>query len=180
MYTGDLVRTVRNRFLKIALSLLIVWAPFAGHAAAQQTSLKDQIVGTWTLVLVDNVLPDGSRVQLYGPDPHGILIFDAAGRYALEIFRSGRPRFAGGDKSKGTPEEYQAAVAGSNSHFGTYAVDEAGHTITFHIEYASFPNWEGTQQKRSFLLKGDELTYTVPTPTTGGTATGEVRWKKIH
>ncbi len=159
---------------------LLLWVSPASRAAAQQPPLKDQLVGTWTLVLVDNVQSDGSRVQLYGPNPQGILFFDGAGHYALEILRSGRPRFAANDKSKGTPEEYQAAVQGTNSHFGTYAVDDAGHTITFHIDHASFPNWEGTDQKRSFTLSGDELIYTVPTPTTGGTATGEVRWKRLR
>jgi len=159
---------------------MLLLALSASCLKAQNPSLKDRLVGTWTLVLVDNVKPDGSRVQLYGPDPRGILFFDGSGNYALEILRSGRPKFAANDKSKGTPEENRAAVQGSNSHFGTYTVDEVSHTIAFNIEYASFPNWEGTQQKRSFTLTGDELAYTVPTPTTGGTATGEVRWKKIH
>jgi hypothetical protein len=102
---------------------LLLWVSPASRAAAQQPPLKDQLVGTWTLVLVDNVQSDGSRIQLYGPNPQGILFFDGAGHYALEILRSGRPRFAANDKSKGTPEEYQAAVQGTNSHFGTYAVE---------------------------------------------------------
>jgi hypothetical protein len=32
----------------------------------------------------------------------------------------------------------------------------------FHIEGASFPNWEGQQQRRSFELRGDTLSYRVP------------------
>jgi lipocalin-like protein len=159
---------------------LLLFLSSADLVGAESRPLTEQIVGTWTLLLVDNVLPDGSRVHLYGPSPQGILFFDKTGHYGLQILRSGRPKFAANDKSKGTPEENQAAVQGSNSHFGTYTVDEASHTITFHIEHASFPNWEGTEQKRSFTLVVDEVTYTVPTPTTGGTATGQVRWKRIR
>ena len=94
--------------------------------------------------------PDGSRVHLYGPSPSGLLMFDAGGRYGLQIVSAGRPAFAANDKGRGTADEYQAAVQGSNAHFGTYAVDQAEGTITFRIEHASFPNWEGTEQTRAF------------------------------
>jgi hypothetical protein len=94
--------------------------------------------------------------------------------------RADRPKFAANDKSKGTPEEYQAAVQGTNAHFGTYSISKDGGSIVFHIEHASFPNWEGTDQKRPFTLAGDDLTYTVPTPTTGAKVTGEVKWKRVH
>jgi hypothetical protein len=156
---------------------LILAAPLA---RAQQPTLKEQLVGTWSLVLVDNILPDHSRVALYGPNPQGILTFDANGHYSLQILRSGRARFAANDKSKGTPEENQATVQGTNCHFGTYTVNDADGSITFHIEHASFPNWEGTEQKRPLVLKGDTLTYTVPNPTTGNGATGEVSWRRVR
>jgi hypothetical protein len=139
----------------------------------------EKLTGTWTLVSVDNVLPDGSRVHLYGSDPHGILMFDVEGHYSLQIMSAGRARFASNDKSQGTPEENRAAVQGSNSHFGTYSVNEKDHTITFRIEHASFPNWEGTSQKRSFTLADGRLRYSVPTPTTGPAgAIGELEWKR--
>jgi hypothetical protein len=152
------------------------WSDVSGtsrHAAG-----SNPLVGTWTLVLVDNVLPDGSRVHLYGPTPSGLLMFDAGGRYSLQIMSEGRPPFAAKDKSRGTADEYRAAVQGSNAHFGTYAIDQAVRTITFRIEHASFPNWEGTAQERSFSLVGDRLKYTVPAPTTGGGAVGEVEWRR--
>lgn len=171
----------RHKALTLSMSLLLLaLTVFMGKAIAQKTA-NEQVVGTWILVLVDNVLPDGSRVQLYGPNPQGILMFDASGRYSMQILRDGRPKFAANDKSKGTPEEYKAAVQGSNSHFGTYTVNETDHTVTFHIEHASFPNWEGTERKSPFTLTGDEFKYTVANPTTGGAnVTGEVAWKRLH
>ena len=169
-----LYRSVHSALHALALLFVCAGAP-AGQAAESPT----QLAGTWTLVLVDNILPDGSRVHLYGASPQGLLMFDGHGRYALQILRSDRPRFAANDKGKGTPAENQAAVQGSNTHFGTCAVNEVDHTLTFRIEHASFPNWEGTEQKRSFALTGEELTYTVPTPTTGTAATGEVVWRRL-
>jgi lysophospholipase L1-like esterase len=160
----------------LLLAAALRWGGAPG--APERSAAPNPLVGTWALVLVDNVLPDGNRVHLYGPSPSGLLMFDAGGRYGLQIVSAGRPAFASNDKSRGTADEYQAAVQGSNAHFGTYAIDQAKGTITFRIEHASFPNWEGTEQRRSFSLVGDRLTYTVPAPTTGGGAVGEVEWQR--
>jgi lysophospholipase L1-like esterase len=160
----------------LLLAAALRWGDAQG--ASERGAPANPLVGTWTLVLVDNVRPDGSRIHLYGPRPSGLLMFDAGGRYGLQIVSAGRPLFAANDKSRGTADEYQAAVQGSNAHFGTYAIDEGKGTITFRIEHASFPNWEGTEQSRSFSLVGDRLKYTVPAPTTGGGAVGEVEWQR--
>ena len=163
--------------MRRALSILVL-----GLVATTLSALEpahEPLTGTWTLVSVDNVFPDGTRVQPYGPNPKGILMFDAAGRYSLQIFRAGRAGFASNEKSRGTAEEYKATVEGTNSHFGKYPIDEAAHTITFQIEHASFPNWEGTEQKRSFTRAGDELRYTVPVTTTKDGAVGEVVWRRV-
>lgn len=174
---------MRGRRLLTAIILSLLLSAFgkqAGQIAAAQTSPEQQLIGAWTLVSVDNLLPDGSRLHLYGPTPQGLLIFDTDGHYSLQIYRAGRAKFAANDKSRGTPEENSAAVQGANAHFGQYAIDGANHTITFRIEHASFPNWDGTRQQRAYTISGDMLTYTVPTPTTGGTAVGEVVWKRAR
>jgi hypothetical protein len=48
--------------------------------------------------------------------------------------------------------------------------------ITFKIETSTFPNWDGIEQKRPFTITGDELQYTVPAQSGGGT--GTVVWKR--
>lgn len=53
-------------------------------------------------------------------------------------------------------------MLGSSTHTGTISVEPTAGTLTFKIESASFPNWEGTEQKRTFELNGDELSYRVP------------------
>ena len=85
---------------------------------------------------------------------------DAAGRYSVQIYQSERPRFASGKKDAGTAGEYQAAILGCSTHFGTIAVD--GQVMTVRLERSSFPNQEGTEQRRTFELRGDELSYRVP------------------
>ncbi len=142
----------------------------SGVAVGQQRTLKEQLIGTWTYVSVDIVRPDSSRLPLYGPNPQGLASFDSNGRYLLLTARSGLPKFASKDRMEGTPEENKAVVQGSIAHFGSYTVDEAGKTITFHIETSTFPNWNGTEQKRPFLIVGDELKWSTPASCGGGMA----------
>ncbi len=160
-----------KRFTLLSLPLLLLAVALAGgDAVAQEKSLKEQLVGTWTYVAVDVVQPDGSRVPLYGPNPQGAATFDSNGRYLLLTTSSGLPRFGSNDRMKGTPEENKAIVQGSIAHFGSYTVNEADKTITFNIETSTFPNWNGTQQKRPFTISGDELKWRTPASSGGGLA----------
>jgi len=117
------------------------------------------IVGTWTLTHADKILPDGKEVSDYGIDPHGIVIFTEDGRYVVEIFRSERTKFASNDRATGTPGEYKDAIMSTSAHFGHYAVDAQRRTITFAIDRASFPNWDGTNRTSAFTLQGNTLSW---------------------
>src|SRR5690348_1171248 len=83
---------------------------------------EPSIVGTWILVGAEKLLPDGTRVADYGPNPHGQVIFTSDGYYSVQIYRAERLKFASGDKFKGTPEEYKEASLSSSVHFGRYSV----------------------------------------------------------
>lgn len=80
--------------------------------------------------------------------------------------RSRLPKFASNNRNEGTAEENKAVVQGSISHFGRYTVNDADKSITFYIEASTFPNWDGTEQKRPFPMTGDELKWT--TAASGG------------
>jgi lipocalin-like protein len=70
---------------------------------------------------------------------------------------------------QGTLAEYEATVQGSISYFGTYSV--SGTDLVPHVEGSTFPNWNGTDQKRNNLsVTGDELKFTNPAPSGGGGA----------
>jgi len=149
-------------------------------APAAPKALKDQLVGTWRLLIADAVNPDKSQTPQFGPNPEGTLIFTANGRYSLQIMRYNRPKFAANDRTKGTADENKAAISQMVSHFGSWTVDEANKTITFRIEGSSYPNWEGTMQTRMIqsINPNDALVYTVPNPDTG-TLPAMVAWKWV-
>ena len=164
----------------VGISALVVGlAMVPGDAAAQQKSIKDQVVGAWTLLLADNIKDDGTHVPGYSPNPEGLLVFTADGHYSLQIIRYGRPAFASKDRLSGTAAENKAAVQGMISHFGIYTVDEAGKSLTFRIAASSFPNWDGTVEKRPVTATTDEvLSWSTPAPSAAGFVRTEVAWKK--
>ncbi|MDB5974101.1 MAG: hypothetical protein JWR07_861 [Nevskia sp.] len=155
-------------------------APDAPTAMPVPMPLSTSLAGAWSLVRVDNVYPDGHRVELYGPNPQGLWLIDAQGNYMMQMVRAQRGRFAANDKSQGTAEEYRAAAMDSNAHFGRVSVD--GTTLHTHIEHASFPNWDGKDGTSAYSLKGDELSYTVAKPSSGAGdgAHGEVVWRRVR
>jgi hypothetical protein len=133
---------------------------------AQQASLKDQLVGTWTLAVAD----------AFGPNPKGQFIFDANGHFSATLVRATLPKIASNNRSEGTAEEYKAIMGGSLAFFGTYAV--SGTDLNLRVQGSSYPNWVETSQKRTNVsVSGDELKYTQPDPSGGGPAT-VVIWKR--
>ncbi|MEQ1677385.1 MAG: lipocalin-like domain-containing protein [Chitinophagaceae bacterium] len=140
-------------------------------------SQSKKFVGVWSLVSVENVNADSSRTYPYGENPVGMLIFGKDGDYASQLLKAKRPKITSNNKNTATPEENKALVQGNNSHFGTYIIDEKDHTITYKVEYAFFPNWEGRELKASYILSGDTL-RSFSTNTTFGGSSVIVTWRR--
>ena len=159
----------------VIASILIFGVVLPNENAAAQTTAKD-LVGTWTLVSI-TIEREGKKIDFYGPNPQGQAMYDANGRVSSIITRSDLPKFASNNRQSGTPEENKAVVQGSIAYFGTYTVDEAAKTVTYHIESSSFPNWKGIERKSTFNISGDELTFTNPMSSVG--VSDEVLWKRV-
>ncbi|MGY0574264.1 lipocalin-like domain-containing protein [Bradyrhizobium sp. RDM12] len=144
-------------------------------ALAQKQSLKEQLVGTWMLLSWEQKKDDGTKVERYGTSPKGMAFFDADGRYFITVMRSDRAKYASNALWQGTPEENKETADGTITYFGSYAPAEAESSIAIHVEGSSFPNWNGTDQKRFVAMAGDQLTLTVRPP--GGDVV-DVIWKR--
>ncbi len=59
----------RRHILSLSVITALGLAFLPGSALAQQKSLKDQLVGTWTVVSWDQVNKDGSKFQRFGTNP---------------------------------------------------------------------------------------------------------------
>jgi lipocalin-like protein len=153
-----------------ALGVVVLGASLVVAAVRPSAVQADEaLTGTWSLAAADVIHADGTRARDYGSAPKGLLIIDSEGRYSLQIFKSERVKFASANKQAGTASEYESAVLGSSTHYGKVVADFSSATLTFKIEGASFPNWEGESQVRKFKLDGDELSYRVPPRPDGNT-----------
>jgi hypothetical protein len=140
-----------------------------GGPLAQQKTLKEQIVGAWTLVSNDTIAPDGTKQEAFGSNPKGVLILDAGGRYAYVAGRPDRPKFKATKnvRSEATVEEFAAAAREFAANFGTWSVNEADKTLIRKFEIALIPNNDRNETKASVSLTRDELKLTI-TPVAGG------------
>jgi hypothetical protein len=168
----------RRDVLGISAISVLALAMLPSGAAGQQKSLKEQIVGTWAYVSADTVAPDGKRTPTFGPNPSGLTIFGADGRYISFVIRADVPKFASDSRTSGTAAENMAVVQGGIATFGRYSINEADHILTLNIERSSFPNWNGVEQKRPVTITADELKYVVPVASGGG-GRGEVTLKRV-
>jgi len=160
-------------------SVLVLYAVLSVPIAAQEAPLKDQLAGVWTLVFADNVAPDGTRRQVFGAAPKGIMILDASGRYSEMIIGSDRPTFASNNRLQGTAEENKAVIAGTIAAFGSWSVNEADKTIAMKIEGSIFPNQDGTDGRRLIIsVTPAILKIANPGAGAGGRAEAEYRRAK--
>ena len=167
-----------NAMVKFTLPALVVGAMFAaaGFAGARQPPGHGRFVGTW--MLVSETAHQGDKTsEPLGPNPLGSIMFDQGGRFMLLIARPGLPKFDANKRDAGTPEENKAVLAGLLAFIGTYTVSEADPVLTLHVEASTFPNWVGTDQKRSFTLVGDEMKWINRTPAIGAEVV-EVVWRR--
>jgi Lipocalin-like domain len=161
----------RRTILSISAMTTLALALLPTSSIAQQKSLKEQLVGTWTLVSYEITPLNGAKRQI--ANPKGIFMFDAGGRYATFLVRGDRPKY----RSPGAPttEEIAATVRDYVAgNFGTWSVNEADKTLTRHYDGALNPNNEGTEDKVTVSLSGDELRLTTVSPGGGGARTDTV------
>jgi hypothetical protein len=161
--------------MRLTAGLLVCLAATMGLFTARPASaqsLKDQLLGSWSVVSNTEVYADGSKTP-WGPDVKGSLIIEPNGQFALEIGVGGRPKPAGNPAENPTGKFI--------SYFGTYSVDEPSKIISFKIVRSSFPGWDGTEQQRAITGSGDQMTFrsVAPIPSARGPFTPVVEWTRV-
>jgi hypothetical protein len=168
----DLAMRHKSIFLAL-LSLLSI----VGSDGTRAQNAEEQFVGTWSLVSIRYVRPDGSAIEPFGPNAKGMLVFDGT-HFSTEVFAANLPKFKSNNRMIGTPQDYEAISHGVVAYFGTYTVDQGAKIVTLHIERSSFPNWEGADQKRTFEFVNDELRYTAANSTANPAEAAQLVWKR--
>ena len=141
---------------------------------ASAQSIKDQLVGAWSLVSNVEEYADGKTVS-WDQGAKGRLDLDAKGRFMLMINQVA-PR----KKVEGNPADFP--VGKMVSYYGTYTVNEDSKTLTYKIDSASFPAWDGAEQTRLIsTINGSDLLYKsmTPIPSAQGPFVTVISWKRM-
>ena len=122
---------------------------------------------------VESTRPDGTKRQTFGPNPKGLLIFNANGLFADVKEAAGRVKFKSDNRGAATLEESKEATSNAFFQFGRWSVDEAKRTFVFHAEGALVPNIEGVDSTRLVtVINAKELKFV--DEGTGGSTTAAV------
>jgi hypothetical protein len=142
----------------LSAAVLAGFVALTGAAAAQPKSLKDQLVGTWTLSSIVNTDDKGAKSTPWTTHPLGAYMFDEAGHFSEMIIN---------------PDKENTSI----DYYGTYSVVEAGKTIVLHVIGSSASRFNGTDAKRTVVSISDESMATHnATASIGGSA--DSVWKR--
>lgn len=134
---------------------------------ASAEGLKDKVAGAWTLNEGSEVFQDGKKVT---PWVEGNLILDSNGHFSFFVL--------GKDRVKGN-DDVRIPAGPLVAYYGTYTVNDAENMLTYKVEHAANPMFDGAVRTQKVTFKGDVMTTTgsdVKTPQ--GVITPVNEWKK--
>src|SRR5215216_6855159 len=91
-------------------------------AGARQKSLKETIIGTWSVTSVSDEYKDGKRSNAWGAGMKGSIIFDHNGRFSHILIGEKEPNVESED-----PRRPDALVV---AYFGRYTVNEGDKVVS--------------------------------------------------
>ena len=151
----------------IATAFALACLGLAAAPPASAQSLKQQVVGTWTLQSGMEKLPDGKTVSYWAA---GRLMLDASGHVALFL--------VGKDRGKADPNP-RLPVGPFVAYYGTYGVDEAKKTLTFDIEFGASPAFDKSVRIQTISLDNGTMTATgTPVKTPQGDIIPVNEWRR--
>lgn len=142
------------------------------------------LIGCWELVRREDRRESGELVvdPGLGPDPVGLLVYDASGRFSAQFMRRNRLDQPGPAADQTTAGKNNTrAVGGYDAYFGTFSVDEKTHLVTQTLQGALAPDNVGVTVTRQMEVEGDVLTLELPTTTAGGEAIiRTLQWRRCR
>ncbi|HJY77631.1 MAG TPA: lipocalin-like domain-containing protein, partial [Burkholderiales bacterium] len=124
-------------------SMVLVLCLAALPSAAYGQSLRDRLVGTWTLVSW-GTLSGGVEVPVpMSKGGTGIITYSPDGYVCVSIMGPDRPKFASPDFTGGSVDEKAAAFETFVGYCGRYEVNEEERFVTHTLQTSWYPNWTG-------------------------------------
>ena len=128
--------------------------------AASASSIKDRLVGVWTLLSAVTSTADGKVSNRYGDKPSGRITYDKSGRMSAILMGADRKKVGSLDLRDASDSESKSVLQSFAAYYGTFDVDTVNQTVIHHVEASLDPNWVGTDQVRGYEFNGDNLILT--------------------
>ena len=168
---------------RLGFLLFVIFSSLVTPSSVLAQPLREQIIGTWTLVDWIWTFVDSGEVKAgtFGNEAFGHTIYSDDGYMCAALMRPNRSKFASKDWRGGTSDEKLAAYDGYIAYCGKFEVNEVDRTISTTVDTSLYPNWTGSIQKRYASLTGDRLTLTTPKfLIEGKEAIGTLVWQKAQ
>jgi hypothetical protein len=146
----------------------------SADAAAQPVAAR--LVGSWRLVSIATVRPNGQEVTDWaGPKPSGLLMYQPNGYMSAQIRLDPPASWSHKSVDDATVEERANAFDRYYGYFGRYDVDESKGVVHHYVESSLEPPEVGVTYERHLRIEGDTLFLT----TEPFAFKGEQRYNKL-
>lgn len=113
------------------------------------------IIGRWDIVSWLQLYDDGRRQAPLGENLEGFIRYVEDGDMICMIANADQPNFTSGGQWNASETERARAYSSMLAYAGTFRIE--GETVIHEVKQSLFPNWKGSDQKRSVRLEGDTL-----------------------
>jgi hypothetical protein len=151
-------------------------------AQPRQDNVAERLAGAWRLVSVEGTDP---TFHFAFDHPTGVIIYDRSGWMSVQIDIKGTRKPFPEGPAGGTSEEKATAFNNYIAYYGTYTLDLKAHTVTHHLQDASWPNSRGVNNVRWFEFQGNDRLLLIPREDGKGgvidrkNATFKLLWERI-
>jgi Lipocalin-like domain len=163
-------------------ALILAGVVLCGATAFAQTEseIREQIVGTWKLVSVEETMKDGTirPIPSLGPHAKGFLMYQRDGYMCAQLVNPDQLQWA--DPAHATPEEKMAVADRVFAYCGLYEIDVKQERILHLPEIASDPGYVGSRQIRPYRFERGRLIFSDTEKNDPAILSWKIIWKKIR
>jgi hypothetical protein len=171
----------REAFGALALAPVATGAVIEAGSPAQDNSGRSAVVGSWRLVSIATVRPNGEEVTDWaGPKPTGILMYAADGYMSVHIVRDPPATWSYSQPERAPVDERARAFDRYYGYFGRYAIDLGRRVVTHFVQGSLQPNEVGVTYERQFRFEADRLLLTAtPFDFNGERRFNRLVWQRV-
>ncbi|ESP91504.1 lipocalin-like domain-containing protein [Pseudoalteromonas luteoviolacea] len=137
--------------MRILFTLVLALGFVSGCLTVNSSRQADTLEGEWQLELETLVIGDQKYTTFDGKSREMIKIFTDS-HFAFSSIGNNRPRFSSFQLTK---EQKVVAFDNFGGSLGRYSYED--NILTEHIEYSSFPNYEGVSIPFKITITGDTM-----------------------